>query len=76
MDEILETLIKERRSSMRKTRTIEKAWDIEMGKGNGMSPDARIFQTKVLEQDAKTIALEEAIKHLSRAFRPNKTIGF
>ena len=76
MDEIIETLIGERRLSMQKTRTLENAWDIEMGKGKGMTPEARASQAKAMEQDAKTVALESAIKELSKVFRPNKTIGF
>ncbi len=76
MDDIIETLIKERQSSIRKTRTIQNAWDIEVEKSNCMAPEARNLQVKALEQDAKTGALESAIKALSSVFCPNKTIGF
>ena len=76
MEEIIKTLIRQRRSFKRRAKYADLALDEVMKQGNGWTGEAASLAKVMRNADLDAAAVEESIRALSAHFRPNRAIGF
>ena len=76
MEEIIKTLIRQRRSFKRDANRADADLDAVMKQGNGWTGEAAALAKVMMKADLDAAAVEDSIRALSAHFRPNQAIGF